>query len=70
MQRQVLHTDETTLQVLREEGKKRSPRAICGCTEPAAMPSTPLYKPVLDALLAWSQTKNAPPKSALGKALY
>lgn len=27
-------------------------------------------KPVLDALLAWSQTKNAPPKSALGKALH
>lgn len=27
-------------------------------------------KPVLDALLAWSQIKNAPPKSALGKALH
>ena len=27
-------------------------------------------KPVLDALLAWSQTKNAPPKSAPGKALH
>ena len=27
-------------------------------------------KPVLDALLAWSETKKAPPKSALGKALH
>jgi transposase len=27
-------------------------------------------KPVLDALLAWSRTKKAAPKSALGKALY
>lgn len=27
-------------------------------------------KPVLDALLAWAETKKAPPKSALGKALY
>jgi transposase len=27
-------------------------------------------KPVLDALWAWSQTRKAPPKSALGKALY
>lgn len=26
--------------------------------------------PVLDALLAWPQTKNAPSKSALGKALH
>ena len=29
-----------------------------------------LEKPVLDALLAWAQTTNAAPKSALGKALY
>jgi hypothetical protein len=29
-----------------------------------------LEKPVLDALLAWAQTKTAAPKSALGKALY
>ena len=27
-------------------------------------------KPVLDALLAWAETKKAPPKSALGKALH
>lgn len=27
-------------------------------------------KPVLDALLAWSETKKAAPKSALGKAIY
>ena len=27
-------------------------------------------KPVLDALLAWAQSKSAAPKSALGKALY
>ncbi|MEG1884557.1 MAG: transposase, partial [Clostridia bacterium] len=27
-------------------------------------------KPVLDALLAWSYTKKAAPKSALGKAIY
>lgn len=27
-------------------------------------------KPILDALLAWSETKKAPPKSALGKALH
>ena len=27
-------------------------------------------KPVLDALLAWANTKKAPPKSALGKALH
>jgi transposase len=29
-----------------------------------------LEKPVLDALLAWAEAKNAAPKSALGKALY
>ena len=27
-------------------------------------------KPILDAMLAWSETKKAAPKSALGKALY
>lgn len=27
-------------------------------------------KPIMDALLAWAETKAAPPKSALGKALY
>ena len=27
-------------------------------------------KPILDALLAWAETKKAPPKSALGKALH
>ena len=27
-------------------------------------------KPVMDALLAWAETKTAPPKSSLGKALY
>jgi len=27
-------------------------------------------KPILDALLAWAKSKNAAPKSALGKALY
>ena len=27
-------------------------------------------KPVLDALLAWAETKKAPPKSALGRALH
>ena len=27
-------------------------------------------KPVMDALLAWAETKNAPPKSALGRALH
>ncbi|AHF09278.1 hypothetical protein A7D23_15280 [Dehalobacter sp. TeCB1] len=29
-----------------------------------------LEKPVLDAFLTWAQTRNAAPKSALGKALY
>ena len=28
------------------------------------------FKPVMDALLAWAETKNAPPKSSLGKALH
>ena len=27
-------------------------------------------QPVMDALLAWAETKTAPPKSSLGKALY
>ena len=27
-------------------------------------------KPVMDALLAWAETTNAAPKSALGKAIY
>lgn len=27
-------------------------------------------RPILDAFLAWAETKKAPPKSALGKALY
>ena len=27
-------------------------------------------KPILDALLAWAETKKAPPKAALGKALH
>jgi len=27
-------------------------------------------KPVIDALLAWAETKTAPPKSSLGRALY
>lgn len=29
-----------------------------------------LEKPVLDAMLTWARTRNAPPKSALGKALH
>jgi transposase len=141
VQRQVLHADETTLQVLREEGKKAQSKsymwlyrtggdaeypivlyeykpdrksanaetfltgfsgwlhsalpkpeqagsaALEGqqyCTKLFALEKgfaklTPeeryeqrlkQEKPVLDALLAWSQTKSAPPKSTLGKALH
>ena len=33
VKKDVLHADETVLEVLREPGEKRVPTATCGCTE-------------------------------------
>ena len=41
LQREVLHADETTLQVLKLEGGRPGASAICGCTGLAETPSIP-----------------------------
>ena len=77
---------DEALQTLPKEKRQDSLAATgeCYCTrlfqlEQSLMDLTPeerytkrleLEKPVLDALLAWAETTNAAPKSALGKAIY
>jgi hypothetical protein len=43
LKRDVLHADETTLQVLHEPGKSLRVTAICGCIEPAVIQINPLF---------------------------
>ena len=88
--REVLHADETTLQVLREPGRAPQSESYMWLYRTGADTDRPIVlyeylsdlspqerylqrleqeKPVLDAFLAWANTRTAAPKSALGKAL-
>ena len=83
LKQEVLHADETTLQVLREEGRKASTQSYfwlyrTGRDGPPIILVEERYrgrlersKPVLDAFLAWldEQSLKTLPKSALGQAI-